>query len=103
MPPLIRLLNVENFATQREAAWAVSNVTMMGKPEHIEYMVNCNVVPSLCILLKSEDTQKLQVTLEAILNILQKMPDHTDKLCQQIEENGGLDRIESLQVNRLSF
>lgn len=98
MPLIIHLLDRGDFQTQKEAAWAVSNVTISGKPEHVLYMVNCNVITPFCSLLNIRDTQIIQVVLDGLQNILKKSNDHADEICQKIEECGGLDKIEHLQV-----
>jgi hypothetical protein len=72
MPLIIHLLDRGDFQTQKEAAWAVSNVTISGKPEHVLYMVNCGVISPFCSLLNIRDTQIIQVVLDGLHNILKK-------------------------------
>jgi hypothetical protein len=36
---IIHLLDKGDFQTQKEAAWAVSNVTISGRADHVQYMV----------------------------------------------------------------
>uniref|UniRef100_A0A915D876 Importin subunit alpha n=1 Tax=Ditylenchus dipsaci TaxID=166011 RepID=A0A915D876_9BILA len=97
IPLIIHLLERGDFQTQKEAAWAVSNVTISGKAEHVQYMVDHNVIVPFCTLLGVRDSQIVQVVLDGLNNILKKSGAHTDEVCQKIEECGGLDKIEHLQ------
>jgi hypothetical protein len=60
-------------------------------------------IPALCQLLNAEDSQVVQVLLEALTNILKigqvkvRNPGGLNPYCLKIEECGGLEKIESLQ------
>uniref|UniRef100_A0A915JGA9 Uncharacterized protein n=1 Tax=Romanomermis culicivorax TaxID=13658 RepID=A0A915JGA9_ROMCU len=45
---MIHLLEKGDFLTQKEAAWAVSNVTISGKVEQVAYLVKENVLAPFC-------------------------------------------------------
>ncbi|KAJ1353411.1 oligo-1,6-glucosidase ima3 [Parelaphostrongylus tenuis] len=97
MPLIINLLSKADFPTQKEAAWAVSNVTISGRPDQVEQMVNCGVIQPFCALLDCKDPQIIQVVLDGINNILKMAGTGVEAICAQIEECGGLDKIEQLQ------
>lgn len=40
VPMIIHLLDRGDYQTQKEAAWAISNVTISGKADHVLYMVD---------------------------------------------------------------
>lgn len=40
IPMIIHLLDRGDFQTQKEASWAISNVTISGRAEHVLYMVD---------------------------------------------------------------
>lgn len=61
LPPIIHLLDKGDFQTQKEAAWAVSNVTISGRPEQVEQMVSHGVIAPICQLLDIKDPQIIQV------------------------------------------
>jgi hypothetical protein len=98
MPTLIRLLSQGDYQVQKEAVWAVTNVALTGTPTQILFMVDCGVVKSLCKSLRLSDILVVQVALDGLFNILKKLPDHFETISQKIEECGGLDKIEELQV-----
>ncbi|WKY15203.1 hypothetical protein Q1695_000585 [Nippostrongylus brasiliensis] len=97
MPLIINLLGKADFPTQKEAAWAVSNVTISGRPDQVEQMVNCGVIAPFCKLLDCKEPQIIQVVLDGINNILKMAGAGVEAICTQIEECGGLDKIEQLQ------
>uniref|UniRef100_A0A0K0D3J8 Importin subunit alpha-4 n=1 Tax=Angiostrongylus cantonensis TaxID=6313 RepID=A0A0K0D3J8_ANGCA len=97
MPLIINLLSKADFSTQKEAAWAVSNVTISGRPDQVEQMVNCGVIQPFCALLDCKEPQIIQVVLDGINNILKMAGSGVESICAQIEECGGLDKIEQLQ------
>ncbi|CAF0900064.1 unnamed protein product [Adineta steineri] len=100
IPDVIHHLQYSEIQTQKEAAWCISNLTMSGSPQQIQYVVNQRVIPPLCNLLQQQDPQILQVCLDAIHNILKQTPeDSLETIVVEIEECGGLDKIEHLQTH----
>uniref|UniRef100_A0A1I7XUH3 Importin subunit alpha n=1 Tax=Heterorhabditis bacteriophora TaxID=37862 RepID=A0A1I7XUH3_HETBA len=97
LPMIISLLDKGDFHTQKEAAWAVSNVTISGRPDQVEQMVKSGVIPPFCALLDCKEAQIIQVVLDGINNILKMAGPGVEAICTQIEECGGLDKIEHLQ------
>lgn len=45
------------FQTQKEAAWAVSNMTISGNKEQASFLITCGVIPPFCNLLSCKDSQ----------------------------------------------
>jgi len=86
-----------DFQTQKEAAWAVSNVTISGTPAQVAYMVEKGVIGPFCNLLNVRDMQIVQVVLDGLNNILKMSGPAAETICRMIEECGGLDKIEQLQ------
>ncbi|OXA51527.1 importin subunit alpha-3 [Folsomia candida] len=101
IPLIISHLEKGEFQTQKEAAWAVSNMTISGNKEQVSYLISCGVIPPFCNLLSCKDSQVIQVVLDGIHNMLKMIgggtSEEVERVCGQIEECGGLDKIESLQ------
>lgn len=51
------LFSQGEFQTQKEAAWAISNLTISGNKQQVTYLVQQGVVPPFCGLLGCKDTQ----------------------------------------------
>ena len=85
------------FQTQKEAAWAISNLTISGNKNQVSYLVEQGVIGPFCHLLSCKDTQVVQVVLDGINNILKLAGPEIEVVTAMIEECGGLDKIESLQ------
>ena len=55
-----------DFQTKKEAAWAISNLTVSGKKEQVAYVVSEDVLPPFCKLLSVKDPQIVQVQYSLI-------------------------------------
>uniref|UniRef100_A0A8C8LS51 Importin subunit alpha n=1 Tax=Oncorhynchus tshawytscha TaxID=74940 RepID=A0A8C8LS51_ONCTS len=98
LPMIIhQLAKVRDFGTQKEAAWAISNLTISGRKDQVEYLVQQNVVPPFCSLLSVKDSQVVQVVLDGLKNVLIMAGDEASTIAEIIEECGGLEKIENLQ------
>ena len=59
------------FKAQKEAVWAMTNLTAGGSMEQIVYAIQAGAMKPLCDLLVVMDTKIVTVILDALLNILQ--------------------------------
>ena len=103
IPQVIHLLSRGDLATKREAAWCVNNLSLSGKKEQVAYVLQQGALNPLCQALTVEDPQVLVVVLDALSNILKLAATNENdliSLTSQIEECGGLDKIEELQNHR---
>lgn len=85
------------FQTQKEAAWAISNLTISGNREQVARLIQEGVIEPFCNLLSCKDTQVVQVVLDGIHNMLKQAGPQGEALANMIEECSGLDKIEALQ------
>lgn len=103
MSQVIHLLSRGDLATKREAAWCVNNLSLSGNKEQVAYVLQQGAIEPLCQALSIDDPQVLVVVMDALSNIL-KLAASTDEdllsVTSQIEECGGLDKIEELQNHR---
>uniref|UniRef100_A0A5F4W2L2 Importin subunit alpha n=1 Tax=Callithrix jacchus TaxID=9483 RepID=A0A5F4W2L2_CALJA len=90
-------INKGDFGTQKEAAWAISNLTISGRKDQVAYLIQQNVIPPFCNLLTVKDAQVVQVVLDGLSNILKMAEDEAETIGNLIEECGGLEKIEQLQ------
>jgi len=97
VPLIIQHLSRGEFQTQKEAAWAISNLTISGSKQQVSYLVQKGVIAPFCNLLNCRDTQVVRVVLDGIHNLLKLAGKDLENVTSQIEECGGLDKIESLQ------
>jgi hypothetical protein len=103
IPQVIHLLSKGDLPTRREAAWCINNLSLSGKREQVAYVLQQGVLAPFCQLLSVEDGQILVVVLDGISNILKLAAANENDLIaltSQIEECGGLDKIEELQNHR---
>lgn len=108
IPQIIRLLVSGDYKTKKEACWAISNASSgaLTKPEQIRYLVHQGCIKPLCDLLSIADTKIIEVTLDALENIL-KMGELDKELrglgvnenSLFIEEAGGMEKISECQNN----
>lgn len=111
IPPLIRLLENGEYKTKKEACWAISNASSGGltKPDIITYLVSQGCIKPLCDLLSVADNKIIEVTLDALENILKigqlhkeskSLPENEYAIF--IEECGGMEKIYQCQNNENS-
>ncbi len=74
IPLITHHLSKSDFLTQREAAWAINNMTINGNKQQIQYLVQQGVIEPLRNLLAFKDVQVIEVVLNGLINIL-KMSD----------------------------
>jgi len=54
------------FQTQKEAAWAISNMTISGNKEQVIYLFKSGVIRPFCNLLSCKDAQVMNYSLTII-------------------------------------
>jgi len=106
IPKLIDILQNGEFKIKKEAAWAISNATLSGikQPNQIRYLVEQGCIKPLCDLLICGDNNIINISLDALENILKvgeldarDNPDNQNLMALQIEECGGIEKINDLQ------
>lgn len=108
IPQIIRLLISGDYKTKKEACWAISNALSgaLTKPEQIRYLVQQGCIKPLCDLLSIADTKIIEVTLDALENILkmgeldkESKGSGVNENSLYIEEAGGMEKISECQNN----
>ncbi|KAI8877903.1 ARM repeat-containing protein [Backusella circina FSU 941] len=108
MPPLISILANGEPKTKKEACWAICNATSggMNRPEQIKYLVDQGCVGPLCQILLQLDNKLIMVALDGLENILRmgnlekvNSPDGYNPYALVMEECGGVDSLQSLQMH----
>ena len=72
-------------------------MTISGSKPQIELLVEKGVIEPMCDLLAVKDSQVIHVVLDGLNNILRMARSDFQPLATQIEQCGGLDKIETLQ------
>lgn len=62
LPFIIINLKKGEFLTKKEAAWAVSNLTISGNKEQVVTLIKYGVIPPFCELLDCKDSQVISVS-----------------------------------------
>ena len=66
----ILLLYQGEYKAQREAVWAIKNLTAGGTIEQIVYIVTAGALKPLCDLLVVKETEMVTMILDTLINIL---------------------------------
>lgn len=108
IPQIIRLLVSGDYKTKKEACWAISNALSgaLTEPDQIRYLVQQGCIKPLCDLLSIADTKIIEVTLDALENILkmgeldkESRGSGVNQNSLYIEEAGGMEKISECQNN----
>ena len=59
-----------DYKSQKEAVWAVTNLTSGGTMEQIGFLVNLGVIPHICNMLTVKESKVVLVILDALGNVL---------------------------------
>ncbi|GAB0093377.1 Importin subunit alpha [Sergentomyia squamirostris] len=99
---IIDVLAHGDFKSQKEAAWAITNLTTGATNQQVLLVLSTwPFLKPFCDLLESKDTRVVKVVLQGIANLLMVADkiDQRDPMCIQIEEAGGVDKLEGLQTH----
>lgn len=97
---LTQVLAKGDFKSQKEAAWAITNLTQGGTSEQIIDVMNQHqFLKPYCDLLDAKDPRTVKVVLTGLGNVfaLAEKMNAVSELCMQVEQIGGLDKLEALQ------
>uniref|UniRef100_H0VQS0 Importin subunit alpha n=1 Tax=Cavia porcellus TaxID=10141 RepID=H0VQS0_CAVPO len=104
LPPLVSLLRDGKYKIQKEAAWTVVNFTTGASPDQLFQLIHSGILGPLLNLLTAPEAKIILIILDVISYILQVPQKKSDKenLCLLIEELGGINKIEALQLHENS-
>ncbi|EHB01648.1 Importin subunit alpha-8 [Heterocephalus glaber] len=99
--PLVALLRNGEYKVQKEAVWTVANFATGASSDQLFQLVHFGVLGPLLNLLTVPDVKIILIILSIISYVLQASQKLSDKksLCLLLEELGGMDRIEALQLH----
>ena len=109
VPALVKILNTADYKTKKEACWAISNASSGGlqKPEIIRYLVSQDCIKPLCDLLEIADNRIIEVSLDALENMLKVGESDKEARGLSVNENadliekaGGMEKIFNCQQNQ---
>lgn len=97
--PLVNLLKHGIFDVQKEACWALSNLTGNGSTSNLQEVLKAGAIEGFCGILTCESCEIIGVALDGIENLLSFGKNRTSRnaCVDQIEECDGLEKIERLQ------
>ena len=103
IPPLIRLVCEEEFDIRKEAAYALCNACSGASQQTLSGLVYHGVVGSLCPLLSAPDVELIFAVLEALGAALEGgeagANGGDNRVVQLVEEAGGCEQLEALQMH----
>ncbi|XP_042207610.1 importin subunit alpha-6-like [Homarus americanus] len=89
-------LNQTFLDVQREATWALGNLTAGGNPEQLEFLVDAGGVSAFLKVLAGGEASLITVALDSLNNML-KCLDLKEKVKEQVVSGKGVERLEVLQ------
>ncbi|KAF0303901.1 Importin subunit alpha-1 [Amphibalanus amphitrite] len=99
---VLEMLQKDDYRSQREAVrvMVILNLTSGGSQELVAELCRLGAARPRCDLLAAGDVNLIMVFLDALSNVLRcaEQVDREGTVALQVDECGGLDRIESLQT-----
>ncbi|XP_071749591.1 uncharacterized protein [Lepeophtheirus salmonis] len=92
---IVQILTAGDFKAQKEAAWAVSNLTSCGSTEQAIVLLQTGVMKPLFDLLNTKDALMVVVIIDSLTNVMNAAQSigEVEKVREIIEECGSLDKI----------
>lgn len=70
IPALVYMMGISDFDVKKEITWVLSNAACEGTRSQVGYLVDCGVIPALCDMLEAPDAVVVEVTIDAVTEIL---------------------------------
>ncbi|KOM39283.1 hypothetical protein LR48_Vigan03g266500 [Vigna angularis] len=106
IPSLVKVVHNAEFEVKKEAACAIFNVTCIGSDDNIRVLAAEGCIEALCELLTCPEPKLVAICLGGLLIILNVGEADKDEkgnvFAQRLEECGGLEKIETLQLHENS-
>ncbi|XP_022634751.1 importin subunit alpha-3-like [Vigna radiata var. radiata] len=103
IPALVKIVHNAEFEVKKEAACAIYNVTCIGSEDNIRFLAAEGCIEALCELLTCPEPKLLGICLGCLVIILAVGNADKDEkgnvFAQRLEECGGLDKVETLQLH----
>uniref|UniRef100_A0A914YEJ3 Uncharacterized protein n=1 Tax=Panagrolaimus superbus TaxID=310955 RepID=A0A914YEJ3_9BILA len=97
MPSIIGLTESDEISVTEKAVWAIANVPLCGTLQHINLLLDLNIIPSLCkLLLLCPKKEIIQSVLEAINGIQRQSCDRREEIRQKMLAAGVIDHLRQL-------
>ncbi|KAL7500246.1 hypothetical protein ACHAWT_010965 [Skeletonema menzelii] len=100
MAQVVEMAEHATWEVRKEAIWVVSNVATGGTKYHVQSVVECGAIDSLCSLLDINDTKMLLVSLDALESILRVGQELGKDYTSFVDECDGLEKLEQLQEHQ---
>ena len=88
------------WEVRKEALWVLSNMCTGGTKDHVQMLVQHDVIAALCSVLTLSDSKITMVAMEAIERILkvgESLGSVGESYLRYLDEAGGFDKLEELQ------
>mmetsp|Transcript_2400 Transcript_2400/g.10185 ORF Transcript_2400/g.10185 Transcript_2400/m.10185 type:complete len:502 (+) Transcript_2400:5264-6769(+) len=101
IPALVYMMGISDFDVKKEITWVLSNAACEGTRSQVGYLVDCGVIPALCDMLEAPDAVVVEVTIDAVTEILKvgqrMMMNDVNSYALLLEGSGGLEKLVRLE------
>lgn len=102
LPRLIAVFKEDEPEIKKEVIWAICNMSLLEKPELIQYIFENKILEVICQIIKHSDPKIIAVGIESLNNLLnygRMYPNELGKnpVLEKIELLGMFDTLEMLQ------